>query len=71
MKTDNARDLAFTLMYTTITKIGTFDVTLELFVALDLTFSLTTTTLLTHHLTALSPNKTIHVTFTSTADIIN
>ena len=54
---ENTTDLSFTLVNATVTKLGTFDVALKLFVALYLTFFLTTSAFLAHHLTALSSNS--------------
>jgi len=50
-------------MHATVTEPGTLRITLELFVALNLTFSLTTATLLPHHLTTLPITQNKHSRF--------
>jgi len=66
-QSNGGEDLAFALVHATVAKVGTFHVALELLVALDLTLSLTTSTLLVHHLTTLL-SITHQTTFTTSGD---
>ena len=58
-------------MNSAVTKFGTFDITLKLFVALDLAFSLTTTASLADHLTALPSKQHSLSQTTSAGDVTN
>jgi len=60
----NSEDLAFALVHAAVAEVGTFHVTLKLFVALDLSFSLATPALLAYHLTTLRhPHNTPRLSY--------